>query len=74
INDPLEPLPTITCANRGEFTLISPTLIQSGYGERQGQLPRVPGIDQPLGTVVAGGVKHALTSSILVGAGGPVYA
>ncbi|KPX10461.1 DNA cytosine methyltransferase, partial [Pseudomonas syringae pv. coryli] len=74
INDPLEPLPTITCANRGELTLISPTLIQSGYGEREGQQPRVPGIDQPLGTVVAGGVKHALTSSILVGAGGPVYA
>ncbi|MPR00731.1 DNA cytosine methyltransferase [Pseudomonas sp. MAFF 212408] len=74
INDPLEPLPTVTCANRGELTLISPTLIQSGYGERPGQEPRVPGLDQPLGTVVAGGVKHALTSSILVGAGGPVYA
>jgi len=74
INDPLDPLPTVTCANRGELTLISPTLIQSGYGERQGQAPRVPGIDQPLGTVVAGGIKHALTSSVLVGAGGPVYA
>ncbi|MDY7534062.1 DNA cytosine methyltransferase [Pseudomonas sp. Bout1] len=74
INDPLDPLPTVTCANRGELTLISPTLIQSGYGERPGQEPRVPGLDQPLGTVVAGGVKHALTSSILVGAGGPVYA
>ncbi|AKF46383.1 DNA cytosine methyltransferase [Pseudomonas fragariae (ex Marin et al. 2024)] len=74
INDPLEPLPTVTCANRGELTLISPTLIQSGYGEREGQQPRVPGIEQPLGTVVAGGVKQALTSSILVGAGGPVYA
>ncbi|MCK9691321.1 DNA cytosine methyltransferase [Pseudomonas syringae] len=74
INDPLEPLPTITCANRGELTLISPTLIQSGYGEREGQQPRVPGIDQQLGTIVAGGVKHALTNSILVGAGGPVYA
>lgn len=74
INDPLEPLPTVTCANRGELTLISPTLIQSGYGEREAQQPRVPGIEQPLGTVVAGGVKHALTSSILVGAGGPVYA
>ncbi|NWA32734.1 DNA cytosine methyltransferase [Pseudomonas sp. C6002] len=74
INDPLEPLPTVTCANRGELTLISPTLIQSGYGERPEQEPRVPGLDQPLGTVVAGGVKHALTSSILVGAGGPVYA
>lgn len=74
INDPLEPLPTVTCANRGELTVISPTLIQSGYGERPGKEPRVPGLDQPLGTVVAGGVKHALTSSILVGAGGPVYA
>ena len=74
INDPLEPLPTVTCANRGELTVISPTLIQSGYGERPGQEPRVPGLDQPLGTVVAGGVKHALTSSILVGTGGPVYA
>ncbi|NJJ56657.1 DNA cytosine methyltransferase [Pseudomonas sp. B14(2022)] len=66
INDPLKPLPTVTCANRGELTLISPTLIQSGYGERQGQEPRVPGLDQPLGTVVAGGVKHALAAAHLV--------
>jgi DNA (cytosine-5)-methyltransferase 1 len=66
VNDPLEPLPTVTCANRGELTLISPTLIQTGYGEREGQQPRVPGIDQPLGTVVAGGVKHALAAAHLV--------
>lgn len=66
INDPLDPLPTVTCANRGELTLISPTLIQSGYGERPGQEPRVPGLDQPLGTVVAGGVKHALAAAHLV--------
>jgi len=69
INDPLEPLPTVTCANRGELTLISPTLIQSGYGERPGQEPRVPGVDRPLGTVVAGGVKHALASACIVQAG-----
>jgi len=69
INDPLEPLPTVTCANRGELTLISPTLIQSGYGERPGQEPRVPGVDQPLGTVVAGGVKHAVASACIVQAG-----
>ncbi|MBB6286105.1 MULTISPECIES: DNA cytosine methyltransferase [unclassified Pseudomonas] len=69
INDPLEPLPTVTCAHRGELTLISPTLIQSGYGERAGQEPRVPGLDQPLGTVVAGGVKHALASACIVQAG-----
>ncbi|MBC3345388.1 DNA cytosine methyltransferase [Pseudomonas sp. SWRI196] len=66
VNDPVEPLPTVTCANRGELTLISPTLIQSGYGERPGQEPRVPGLDQPLGTVVAGGVKHALAAAHLV--------
>ena len=66
INDPHDPLPTVTCANRGELTLISPTLIQTGYGERAGQEPRVPGLDQPLGTVVAGGVKHALTAAHLV--------
>ena len=66
VNDPHEPLPTVTCANRGELTLISPTLIQTGYGERAGQEPRVPGLDQPLGTVVAGGVKHALAAAHLV--------
>lgn len=66
INNPLEPLPTVTCANRGELTLISPTLIQSGYGERPGQEQRVPGLDQPLCTVVAGGVKHALAAAHLV--------
>ncbi|NWB64198.1 DNA cytosine methyltransferase [Pseudomonas sp. F1002] len=67
-----DPLGTVTAS--GGHSLAMATLIQSGYGERPGQEPRVPGLDQPLGTVVAGGVKHALTSSILVGAGGPVYA
>jgi DNA (cytosine-5)-methyltransferase 1 len=66
ISDPHEPLPTVTCANRGELTLISPTLIQTGYGERPGQEPRVPGLDQALGTVVAGGIKHALAAAHLV--------
>jgi DNA (cytosine-5)-methyltransferase 1 len=66
INNPLEPLPTVTCANRGELTLISPTLVQTGYGEREGQQPRTQDMDQPLGTVVAGGVKHALAAAHLV--------
>lgn len=43
----------------------SPTLIQTGYGERPGQAPRVPGLGVPLGTVVAGGGKHALVSAFL---------
>ncbi|WLG72211.1 DNA cytosine methyltransferase [Pseudomonas simiae] len=65
-----EPLRTITSYPKGgAFSVVSPTLIQSGYGERPGQEPRVPGVDQPLGTVVAGGVKHALASACIVQAG-----
>jgi DNA (cytosine-5)-methyltransferase 1 len=60
-----EPFRTITGANRGEKALVSPTLIQTGYGERGGQAPRVPGLAKPLGTVVAGGSKHALVSAFL---------
>lgn len=51
-------VPTQTTENR--FGLVAPTLIQTGYGERKGQVPRVPGLGKPLGTVVAGGCKHAL--------------
>lgn len=60
-----DPLPTITAAHRGEYALVSPTLIQTGYGEREGQAPRVPGLEKPLGTVVAGGAKHALVAAFL---------
>lgn len=59
------PLATITGAHRGEQALVSATLIQTGYGEREGQEPRVPGLDKPLGTAVAGGVKHAVVSAFL---------
>lgn len=59
------PLATVTGANRGEQALVSATLIQTGYGERDGQEPRVPGLDKPLGTAVAGGVKHAVVSAFL---------
>lgn len=40
-------------------------LIQTGYGEREGQDPRALDIRRPLGTVVAGGAKHALVSAFL---------
>jgi DNA (cytosine-5)-methyltransferase 1 len=59
-----DPLRTITTAQRGEFGLAVPTLIQTGYGERPGQSPRVPGLDKPIGTLV-GGQKHALVSAFL---------
>ncbi|AHB05593.1 type II restriction endonuclease subunit M [Pandoraea pnomenusa 3kgm] len=61
-----EPLRT-QCAEvkGGHFALASATLVQTGYGERPGQAPRAPGLDKPLGTVVAGGAKHALVSAFL---------
>lgn len=46
-------------------TLVAPTLIQTGYGERDGQAPRALDIEAPLGTVVAGGAKHALIAAWL---------
>ncbi|MCE7762904.1 DNA methyltransferase [Pseudomonas putida] len=62
-----EPLRTVTSWPRGgSFAVASPTLVQTGYGERPGQQPRVPGLNQPLGTVVAGGVKHALSSAMIL--------
>lgn len=63
---PDKPIPTVTAANRGEMALVTPTLITSGYGEREGQSPRVPGLGKPLGTVVASGVKHALVSPHII--------
>lgn len=69
VYDLSEPARTITAAHRGEFMLSTPVLIQAGYGEREGQAPRSLDLQQPLGTVTAGGIKHALASGYLVQAG-----
>jgi len=58
------PLSVVTASQRGH-ALIAPTLIQTSYGERQGQRPRYLDLHQPLGTVVAGGQKHALVGAFL---------
>lgn len=58
-----QPLTTIT--TKAEHCLVMPTLIQTGYGEREGQQPRSLDIDKPLGTIVAGGQKHALVATFL---------
>lgn len=58
-----EPVTTIT--SKARHALVAPTLIQTGYGERPGQAPRVPGLDKPLGTVMATGQKHALVAAFL---------
>ncbi|MVW75357.1 DNA cytosine methyltransferase [Pseudomonas xionganensis] len=65
------PLNTVTAWPRGgSFALAAPSLVQVGYGEREGQSPRVPGIGKPLGTVVAGGIKHAAAVAFLEQANG----
>ncbi|TIM07593.1 DNA cytosine methyltransferase [Mesorhizobium sp.] len=65
-----DPAHTITASKKDQNAVIAPTLIQMGYGEREGQAPRALDIGAPVGTVVAGGVKHALAVPTLVGCGG----
>ena len=60
-----EPSATITAGGGGKSQLVTPTLIQMGYGERPGQEPRVLQLDNPLGTVTAGGNKFATVSAFL---------
>ena len=58
------PVPTLATAKH--HALIAATLIQTGYGEAEGQAPRILDIQAPLGTVVAGGIKHALIAATIM--------
>ncbi|MFV8873618.1 DNA cytosine methyltransferase [Serratia fonticola] len=58
-----KPLTTVT--TKAEHLVVAPSLVQVGYGEREGQAPRSLDLHKPLGTVVAGGNKHALVSAFL---------
>jgi DNA (cytosine-5)-methyltransferase 1 len=60
-----EPFKTVT-SSRDAHGLVVPTLVQTGYGERPGQEPRVPGLDKPLGTAMAQGIKHGLVAATLM--------
>lgn len=57
------PLSTIT--TKAEHLLIAPSLIQMGYGERDGQPPRCLDLHAPLSTITAQGKKHALVVAFL---------
>ncbi|MBD8194362.1 DNA cytosine methyltransferase [Pseudomonas fluorescens] len=65
INDPLDPLPTVTCANPGELTLISPLMVGAGGPEYSG---KPVGIEQPVGTLMTQN-HRALASACIVQAG-----
>lgn len=62
-NFPLsDPLRTLTAQN--EYAMVAPTLVQTGYGEREGQAPRALDMNKPIGTLV-GSQKHALVSAFM---------
>lgn len=48
--DVTDPLPTLTTAKRGELAFIT-----ASFGERDGQLPRTPDLEQPMPTIPAQG-------------------
>lgn len=58
-----QPLSTVTTIN--SHCLAVPSMVQMGYGEANGQKPRVLDIEKPIGTVVAQGNKFALVSSFI---------
>ncbi len=61
-SDPEEPIGTLM-AGAARFGVVGATLVQTGYGERQGQAPRALDLEEPLGTQVAGGAKHAVVGA-----------
>lgn len=63
-NDITGPLGTVT-ASGGGCAVAAATLVQTGYGEREGQAPRALDIEAPLGTVVGSG-KHAVATAYMM--------
>lgn len=62
--DPRAPLGTVTASGK-HHGVAAATMVQMGYGERDGQAPRALDVEAPLGTVVAGGGKHGLVTAFL---------
>ena len=59
-----DPLTTVSSGG-GQHAVVAASLVQSGYGERPGQAPRVLDLLEPAGTQVAGGSKAALVAAFL---------
>lgn len=71
-SDVEEPLPTVTGNGHGKreggaipLGVVAAHLVQTGYGEREGQAPRALDIEAPIGTIVAGGAKHGVVAAWL---------
>jgi DNA (cytosine-5)-methyltransferase 1 len=58
-----DPLGSTT--TKEDRVLVAASLVQTGYGEREGQAPRALDIEEPAGTQMAGGGKAALVAAFL---------
>lgn len=65
-----EPTHTVT-AGGAHMMAVAGTLVQAGYGEREGQAPRALDPSQPLGTVVGTGKHAAVAVCLAQHNGGP---
>lgn len=57
--------PLYTTTAKGDTAVVAATMVQMGYGEREGQAPRSLDIEAPLGTIVAGGNKFGIVSAFM---------
>jgi len=60
-----EPAPVVMPGGQGKTALVAATMVQTGYGERDGQKPRALDLGDPAGTQMAGGSKAALVAAFL---------
>lgn len=58
-------MPLGTQTAKPDGCLVAASLVQTGYGEREGQAPRALDIGAPIGTQVSGGGKHALVAAYM---------
>ncbi|MEO0035377.1 MAG: hypothetical protein RLZZ501_1400, partial [Pseudomonadota bacterium] len=55
-----------TSTTKEDRCVLAAHMIQTGYGEREGQAPRALDAERPIGTMVAGGGKHAAVGAWMV--------
>jgi len=60
-----DPLHTVTASKKDHNCVAAAHLVHIGNGERKGQAPRAMDVQAPLGTVVAGGVKHHAVTAFM---------
>lgn len=60
-----DPHHTIAASRKDQNCIAAATLVQTGWGEREGQAPRCLDAEKPLGTIMADGNKHAAVAAFL---------